>query len=163
MKNEWVNSAPVTSSLSKSAYWADSGLIGQHCFTHSHNRIIGKLISVSNWHVVHLFNLQVLGPSLGPKSGRIEIKLYKKKEPCNSWPSRPCSLLAAPGCLFAAPPSSGSYSTLGVTQQSPLIKTLAFRMNLSYPFPSCLLFSAAQGESASQVEMEPTFALVPTE
>ena len=53
-------------------------MIGQHCFTHSHNRIIGKLISVSNWHVVHLLNLQVLGPSLGPKSGRIEIKLYKK-------------------------------------------------------------------------------------
>ena len=80
MWNEWVNSAPVTSSLSKSAYWADSGLIGQHCSTHSHNRIIGKLISVSNWHVVHLFNLQVLGPSLGPKSGRIEIKLYKKSK-----------------------------------------------------------------------------------
>ena len=53
-------------------------MTGQHCFTHSHNLIIGKLISVSNWHVVHLLNLQVLGPTLGPKSGRIEIKIYKK-------------------------------------------------------------------------------------
>ena len=47
--------------------------------THSHKLIIGKLISASNWHLVHLFNLQDLGPTLGPKSGRVEIKLYKKK------------------------------------------------------------------------------------
>ena len=54
-------------------------MIGQHCLTHSHKLIIGKLISASNWHLVHLFNLQDLGPTLGPKSGRVEIKLYKKK------------------------------------------------------------------------------------
>ena len=53
-------------------------MIGQHCLTHSHKLIIGKLISVSNWHLVHLLNLQDLGPTLGPKSGRVEIKLYKK-------------------------------------------------------------------------------------
>ena len=52
-------------------------MIGQHCLTHSHKLIIGKLISASNWHLVHLFNLQDLGPTLGPKSGRVEIKLYK--------------------------------------------------------------------------------------
>ena len=55
-------------------------MIGQHCLTHSHKLIIGKLISASNWHLVHLFNLQDLGPTLGPKSGRVEIKLYKKKK-----------------------------------------------------------------------------------
>ena len=54
-------------------------MIGQHCLTHSHKLIIGKLISATNWHLVHLFNLQDLGPTLGPKSGRVEIKLYKKK------------------------------------------------------------------------------------
>ena len=57
-------------------------MIGQHCLTHSHKLIIGKLISASNWHLVHLFNLQDLGPTLGPKSGRVEIKLYKKS-PCH--------------------------------------------------------------------------------
>ena len=57
-------------------------MIGQHCLTHSHKLIIGKLISVSNWHLVHLFNLQDLGPTLGPKSGRVEIKLYKKHWIC---------------------------------------------------------------------------------
>ena len=60
-------------------------MIGQHCLTHSHKLIIGKLISASNWHLVHLFNLQDLGPTLGPKSGRVEIKLYKKNGRQGPW------------------------------------------------------------------------------
>ena len=42
----------MATSLSKSASWADSGWIGQQCFTH--NLKIGKLICVSNRHIVSL-------------------------------------------------------------------------------------------------------------